>query len=143
MAKKGRDLKFSYDKKKLTITLDRSYQRTEQYQVRIQYVAKPNELPKGGSAAITDDKGLYFINPLGNDKGKPRQIWTQGETEGSSCWFPTIDRPNQRMTQEISLTVEGRSENAVQRPAGIVAPQPRRHPHRYLEGTRPTRPTWP
>ncbi|MCA8831744.1 M1 family metallopeptidase [Hymenobacter pini] len=105
-SRKGRDLKFNYDKKKLTITLDRLYQRTEQYQVRIQYVAKPNELPKGGSEAITDDKGLYFINPLGTDKTKPRQVWTQGETEGSSCWFPTIDHPNQRMTQEISLTVE-------------------------------------
>ncbi|MBT2558982.1 M1 family metallopeptidase [Hymenobacter sp. ISL-91] len=105
--RKGRDLKYTYDKKKLTITLDRTYQRTEQYQVRIQYVAKPNELPRGGgSEAIIDDKGLYFINPLGTEKGKPRQLWTQGETEGSSCWFPTIDRPNQRMTQEISLTVE-------------------------------------
>ncbi|RSK46072.1 M1 family metallopeptidase [Hymenobacter perfusus] len=105
-SRKGKDLKYSYDKKKLTISLDRLYQRTEQYQLRIQYVAKPNELPKGGSEAITDDKGLYFINPLGTDKTKPRQVWTQGETEGSSCWFPTIDRPNQRMTQEISLTVE-------------------------------------
>jgi aminopeptidase N len=105
-ARKGKDLKFSYDKKKLTITLDRLYQRTEQYQVRVQYVAKPNELPKGGSEAITEDKGLYFINPLGTDKTKPRQVWTQGETKGSSCWFPTIDEPNQRMTQEISLTVE-------------------------------------
>ncbi|WP_426493201.1 M1 family aminopeptidase [Hymenobacter sp. 102] len=105
-ARKGKDLKFSYDKKKLTITLDRLYQRTEQYQVRVQYVAKPNELPKGGSEAITEDKGLYFINPLGTDKSKPRQVWTQGETKGSSCWFPTIDEPNQRMTQEISLTVE-------------------------------------
>ncbi|SDX78785.1 M1 family metallopeptidase [Hymenobacter psychrophilus] len=104
--RKGRDLKYSYDKKKLIIALDRTYQRTEQYQVRIQYVAKPNELPKGGSEAIIDDKGLYFINPLNTEKGKPRQLWTQGETEGSSCWFPTIDRPNQRMTQEISLTVE-------------------------------------
>ncbi|WP_052695191.1 hypothetical protein [Hymenobacter sp. AT01-02] len=105
--KKGKDLKFSYDKKKLTITLDRSYTRTEQYQVRVQYTAKPNELPKGGgSEAITDDKGLYFINPLGTEKGRPRQVWTQGETEGSSCWFPTIDKPNQRMTQEISITVE-------------------------------------
>ncbi|MET4105410.1 M1 family metallopeptidase [Hymenobacter sp. UYP22] len=105
-SRKGRDLKFNYDKRKLTISLDRLYQRTEQYQVRIQYVAKPNELPKGGSEAITDDKGLYFINPLGTDKTKPRQVWTQGETEGSSCWFPTIDRPNQRMTQEITMTVE-------------------------------------
>jgi aminopeptidase N len=106
-AKKGKDLKFAYDKKKLTVFLDRSYTRVEPYQVRIQYVAKPNELPStGGSEAITDDKGLYFINPLGTDKTKPRQIWTQGESEASSCWFPTIDKPNQRMTQEISITVE-------------------------------------
>ncbi|TGD81390.1 M1 family metallopeptidase [Hymenobacter wooponensis] len=105
--KKGKDLKFTYDKKKLTVSLDRSYTRTEPYQVRIQYIAKPNELPStGGSEAITDDKGLYFINPLGMDKTKPRQIWTQGESESSSCWFPTIDKPNQRMTQEISITVE-------------------------------------
>ncbi|SHK29366.1 M1 family metallopeptidase [Hymenobacter psychrotolerans] len=103
---KEKNLSYTYDKKKLTISLDRAYTRTEPCQVRIQYVAKPNELEAGGSAAITQDKGLYFVNPLGTDKTKPRQIWTQGETEGSSCWFPTIDRPNQRMTQEISLTVE-------------------------------------
>lgn len=103
---KEKNLNFTYDKKKLTITLDRQYSRTEPYQVRVQYTAKPNELEAGGSAAITSDKGLYFINPLGTDKTKPRQVWTQGETEGSSCWFPTIDKPNQRMTQEISLTVE-------------------------------------
>ncbi|WP_243635927.1 M1 family metallopeptidase [Hymenobacter edaphi] len=104
---KEKTLNFQHDKRRLAITLDRAYARTEPYQVRIQYVAKPNELPTGGSAAIRASKGLYFINPLGTEKNKPRQLWTQGETEGSSCWFPTIDRPNQRMTQEISLTVEG------------------------------------
>ena len=104
---KEKTLNYQYDKRRLAITLDRTYARTEPYQVRIQYVAKPNELPAGGSAAIRQAKGLYFINPLGTEKNKPRQLWTQGETEGSSCWFPTIDRPNQRMTQEISLTVEG------------------------------------
>ncbi|MFD1468087.1 M1 family metallopeptidase [Hymenobacter caeli] len=104
--RKVKPLVYSYDKRQLTLTLDRAYPRTEAYQVRIVYVAKPNELPAGGSAAITAAKGLYFINPLGLEKNKPRQIWTQGETESNSCWFPTIDRPNQRMTQEISLTVE-------------------------------------
>ncbi|KAA9338686.1 M1 family metallopeptidase [Hymenobacter busanensis] len=103
---KEKNLNYQYDKRRLSITLDKAYARTEPYQVRIQYMAKPNELAAGGSAAITSDKGLYFINPLGTDKNKPKQIWTQGETEGSSCWFPTIDRPNQRMTQEISLTVD-------------------------------------
>ena len=105
-ANKEKNLNYTYDKKKITIALDQSYSRTETYQVRVQYTAKPNDLEAGGSAAITQDKGLYFVNPQGADKTKPRQIWTQGETEGSSCWFPTIDKPNQRMTQEVSLTVE-------------------------------------
>jgi len=58
-----------------------------------------------GSAAINDAKGLYFINPDERTPNKPRQIWTQGETEASSAWFPTIDRPNQKTTAEISMTV--------------------------------------
>lgn len=99
-------LTYKYDKAQLTIALDRAYTREQTYQVRITYVAKPNELPQGGSAAITSDKGLYFINPLGKEPNKPRQIWTQGETQSNSCWFPTIDHPNQRMTQELSLTVD-------------------------------------
>jgi len=104
--KKNKNLNYNYNRRKLVVALDHAYPRTTLYQVRIVYVAKPNELPQGGSAAITSDKGLYFINPLGTERNKPRQIWTQGETESSSCWFPTIDKPNQRMTQEISLTVE-------------------------------------
>ncbi|GAA4014902.1 hypothetical protein GCM10022408_30210 [Hymenobacter fastidiosus] len=104
---KEKNLNYNYDKRKITINLDRSYARNESYQIRIAYVAKPNELEAGGSAAITNNKGLYFINPLGTDKTKPKQIWTQGETESNSCWFPTIDKPNQRMTQEIAMTVDG------------------------------------
>jgi aminopeptidase N len=102
-------LKYVYnDKKNIFIKLDRMYKRTEEYTIYIEYTAKPNELPIGGSNAITADKGLYFINPLGEDPNKPQQIWTQGETESSSCWFPTIDRPNERTTQEIYITVEDR-----------------------------------
>ena len=104
--KKNKGLNYNYNRRKLVVALGQPYPRATSYQVRIVYVAKPNELPQGGSTAITSDKGLYFINPLGLEKNKPRQIWTQGETESSSCWFPTIDKPNQRMTQEISMTVE-------------------------------------
>ena len=43
---------------------------------------------------------------MGQEPNKPRQIWTQGETEANSVWFPTIDKPNQKMTQEIYITVE-------------------------------------
>lgn len=102
-------LTYRYENNKdLYITLDRAYQVGEVFRLYISYTAKPNELPLGGSAAITSDKGLYFINPLNEEVGKPQQIWTQGETESSSCWFPTIDRPNERCTQEIYMTVEDR-----------------------------------
>ena len=104
--KADKQLTYKYDGRQLAIALDHSYPREQPYQVRINYVAKPNELPAGGSEAITAAKGLYFINPLEKEPNKPRQIWTQGETESNSCWFPTIDHPNQRMTQEITMTVE-------------------------------------
>lgn len=105
----GGDMKslvHSYDGKFLRIKLDKVYTRTDKYSVFIEYTAKPDELPKGGSNAITNDKGLYFINADGADPNKPKQIWTQGETEASSCWFPTIDRPNERQSQEILITVD-------------------------------------
>ncbi|MFT2007346.1 M1 family aminopeptidase [Pontibacter sp. 13R65] len=102
----GTPLKYAYDGMKLTVDLGRIFTRDEKYVIEIDYTAKPNELASGGSDAITDDKGLYFINPLGTEPDKPRQIWTQGETEASSAWFPTIDSPNERMTQDIYLTVD-------------------------------------
>ena len=104
---KQQELTYVYENNKdLYINLDKTYQKGEQFRLLIAYTAKPNELPIGGSQAITSDKGLYFINPLGDEKGKPQQIWTQGETESSSCWFPTIDRPNERCTQEMFITVQ-------------------------------------
>ncbi len=98
-------LHYTYDSMLLTITLDKKYSSNEKYTVYIKYTAKPNEYKAKGSAAITDAKGLYFINPLGADSTKPTQIWTQGETEGTSVWIPIIDKPNQKCTQEFHLTV--------------------------------------
>ncbi len=99
-------LKYSYDSSSLYISLDKKYRREEQYTIYISYTAKPNELQVKGSAAINDARGLYFINADGKDPEKPRQLWTQGETESSSAWFPTIDKPNMKMTTELSMTVE-------------------------------------
>ncbi|PIF33622.1 aminopeptidase N [Flavobacterium sp. 9] len=100
-------LKYTYDNEQVFITLDRKYKSTEKYVVYIDYIAKPDQLKVKGSNAITDAKGLYFINPDGKDD-KPIQIWTQGETEASSAWFPTIDKPNQKTTSEIAMTVESK-----------------------------------
>lgn len=105
----GSDLEYNYNGQLLSIQLDKLYHRTDECSLYIKYVSKPNELEKTeGLSAISDDKGLYFINPLGEDAEKPMQIWTQGEPESNSVWFPTIDKPNERCTQEISITVEDR-----------------------------------
>ncbi len=99
-------LKYKYDDSlTLAIHLDKVYHNNETYTVYIDYTAKPNQLHVKGSAAINDAKGLYFINPDGKEKDKPTQIWTQGETKSSSCWFPTIDKSEQKTTDEISMTV--------------------------------------
>lgn len=102
----AKDLSYSYDSSFLKIKLNKTYTRNDKYTIVISYVAKPDERTTGGSAAITSDKGLYFINPKGEDKSKMPQIWTQGETEASSVWFPTIDSPNMKTTQEIFITVD-------------------------------------
>ena len=98
---------YVYRNDSLIISLDKLYKRDELYNVFIDYISKPEELKSiGGSDAISSDKGLYFINPLGKDTTKPRQIWTQGETQANSVWLPTIDAPNQKMTHEINITVD-------------------------------------
>ena len=99
-------LSHTYDGEIIAIKLNKTYTRNERYRVKIDYTAKPNERKSKGSDAITSDKGLYFIKP---DEKRPDimpQIWTQGETEASSCWFPTIDAPTEKMTQELYITVK-------------------------------------
>ena len=101
-------LKYSYDGMQLRITLNKTYKKDEKYTLYLNYISKPNELKLPGSAAITDAKGLYFINPLG-DTDEHQEIWTQGETESNSAWFPTIDKPDQKTTQEILMTVPAKN----------------------------------
>jgi aminopeptidase N len=98
-------LKFRYDGHTLAVTLDRAYHHAEKYTVFIDYTARPNELTFDDPTLAKFNKGLYFINPDSAEKDKPVQIYTQGETENSSVWFPTIDKPDQKTTDEIRMTV--------------------------------------
>ena len=93
------------DSMHLMINLGRTYKKDEKLTIFVDYVSRPDEQTFAGSKAITDAKGLYFINPDGKDTSKPIQIWTQGETEATSVWCPTLDRPNQKTTQETIMTV--------------------------------------
>ncbi|MES2679432.1 MAG: M1 family aminopeptidase [Bacteroidota bacterium] len=97
---------YRYEHDSLKIDLGKEFLADEKYLVKISYTARPNELTTGGSAAINSDKGLFFINPKNEEKNKMPQIWTQGETMASSAWFPTVDTPNEKMTNEIYMTVD-------------------------------------
>ena len=104
----GKKLEYNYDGYQISVDLPKEYKKGEEYTLYIKYTARPEKVKQKGSNAITGAKGLYFVNPLGIDENKPTQIWTQGETEGSSCWFPTIDAPNQKTSQEIYITTPDR-----------------------------------
>lgn len=96
---------FTYKNDSLQILLDRTYKKNEQYTVYIRYTAQPENVADKGKRTFSDTKGLYFIKKEKDEDGSIDQIWTQGETEYSSCWFPTIDKPNQKSTQEIYIRV--------------------------------------
>ena len=95
---------YFYDGSVLKVNLKKSYDRNQSILVEIDYTAYPKGTPNS-DAAITSDQGLFFIDPQGLYPDKPTQIWTQGETEYNSRWFPTIDKPNERCTQEIKVIV--------------------------------------
>ncbi len=96
---------YTYNDHQLTIQLDRLYTREETITIEISYTTR--SIPKKRKQHLGDEQGIYFIQ--GNDKHHiPQQVWTQGEPNTSSYWFPTIDTPNQRLTQEVYVTVEDR-----------------------------------
>jgi aminopeptidase N len=96
----SRPIPYTYDGWHLKIKLNKTYTAKEKYKIYIKYIANPNK------AKVPDNqKGLYFINPKNEDKSISTEIWTDGETNHNSTWFPTIDQPNQRTTEEIIMTV--------------------------------------
>jgi len=105
VTKDEKPLNYNYRNNKLVIDLGNTYGKGQKYTIYIKYIARPEDVKQKGSKAITDAKGLYFIDPTETNPDKPTEIWTQGETESNSVWFPTLDTPNQKSTEEIYMTV--------------------------------------
>ncbi|HEX9961945.1 MAG TPA: hypothetical protein VGB00_13505, partial [Pyrinomonadaceae bacterium] len=106
----GTPLKFTYDGKKeddnLEITLDRAVKRGEDVSVKIEYRTNYVNTADAETAIGSFGRGLRFIKPTDDKPNKPRQIWSQGETEFNRYWFPSYDSPNDFRTTELSATVE-------------------------------------
>jgi aminopeptidase N len=86
------EAKFSTTDKKLTVNLPKAGKVGDKYEVEIKYEGKPT-------------KGLYFILPDKDYPNRPKQVWTQGESEDTRYYLPTYDYPNDRLTTETILTV--------------------------------------
>ncbi len=105
----GGSLKYTYDGKadgdNLNVTLDRVYRGGEDVKVEVTY--KTNYVNNAGDAGILGGfgQGLRFIKPTADNPNKPRQIWSQGESEFNRYWFPSYDSPNDFRTTDIRVTV--------------------------------------
>ncbi len=101
----GQGLKFAASpaQQKLTITLDRAYQPNDTLNIIIDYHTNGTTTARGIGGF---GRGLTFIKPNPDDPARPRQIWSQGETEYNHYWFPCYDHPNDFTTTEIIATVE-------------------------------------
>src|SRR5271163_4798089 len=84
--------KFETKDDKLIIPLATAARVGEKFDVNIRYEGKPT-------------KGLYFILPDKDYPDRPKQVWTQGESEDTRHYLPTYDYPNDRLTTETILTV--------------------------------------
>ncbi len=99
----NRKLNYSYDTVQLKIDLEKYYTRNDQIDIIIDYVAQPYAQD---SLQVEAGRGIYFIDVEDKNPYKPMHMWSQGEEESSSCWFPTLDATNQKTTQEIFVTLD-------------------------------------
>lgn len=95
-------LGYRYDGMQMHIGLGKMVTRESVLHLFIDYTALPDSLEVKGGAAIRDAKGFYFIDSA---EGKMQQFWTQGEPESNSAWLPCVDKPYEKMTHCIGLTV--------------------------------------
>ena len=85
-------VKFETMAEKLIVPLPGAAKVGDKFDVAIRYEGKPT-------------KGMYFILPDKDYPDRPKQIWTQGESEDTRYYLPTYDYPNDRLTTETILTV--------------------------------------
>ena len=90
----GRDLDYTYLDRKLTVRFPEKI--TDSVELAISYVVDHPVL------------GLYFMGPDETEPGATWQLWSQGEDEEARYWIPCHDAPNEKMTTEMTVTVDPR-----------------------------------
>ncbi|MFN3782816.1 MAG: M1 family aminopeptidase [Spirosomataceae bacterium] len=104
VAVNGKKKEFSLNNDKLLISFGQTYTNKDTILVQIVYATSTLNTKR----FPMDQRGFYFVNATKEVANLPAQLWTQGETSSNSCWFPTLDSPNQKHTHEITLEVDDR-----------------------------------
>ena len=95
-------VEYIYDGMQVTIPALSSYLTSDTFSVIVKYTAHPHHL---NEEQRKYGQGAYFINPHQTNPYRKTIFWTQGETEASSCWFPTIEATHQKTTQDLFVTI--------------------------------------
>jgi aminopeptidase N len=97
------ELERSYDGLELQISVEDTLNTDDILVLKMKYTARPYRYI---DSMAPENRGLFFIDPLDTVPYLMPQIWTQGETHYNSTWFPTLERSDEKFTQEIYLTVD-------------------------------------
>jgi aminopeptidase N len=101
----GQDtLQVAYTGTDLAVVLRSAPRKGDTVSVRIEYTAYPM---RNG-----EQRGMYFVDPAGQDPNRPTQVWTLGQPQDNQFWFPTWDHPTERMSFDIRVTVPDFFETA-------------------------------
>ncbi|MGC1910312.1 MAG: hypothetical protein WA660_00635, partial [Candidatus Acidiferrales bacterium] len=79
----GQPAKFSVTATDVVVPLDRPGKCGDKHEVYIKYDGTPK-------------KGLYFILPDKDYPNRPKEVWSQGESEDTRYYIPIYDYPNDR-----------------------------------------------
>lgn len=95
----GRPAQFTHDNNLLTITFAKPIAADQTAVIEMTYRA---ERPTGS------DSGLLWFKTRTRDNGDvtPAMVYSQGESDYNSYWFPCHDYPNERLSTELLVTVD-------------------------------------
>ncbi|MGC2720499.1 MAG: M1 family metallopeptidase, partial [Candidatus Acidiferrales bacterium] len=88
----GKNAKYTVTPTDVVVALSGASKKGDKHEIFIRYEGSPK-------------KGLYFVGPDKNYPSRPKEVWTQGESEDTRYYIPIYDYPNDRTTSEMIMTV--------------------------------------
>ena len=93
-AEDGQSLEFKQSDQGVRIYFTEPFGRNDSGTVRLDYGVENPRL------------GLYFTGPDEQYPNKQWQVWSQGQDEDNKYWFPCVDHPREKVTNEIRVKVK-------------------------------------